>query len=63
MLTGRLRSVWLCDQLQITYTQLRKQPAWWVAYYMAYFDGKGKAEKQTKVKATAPAVPGKRRTV
>lgn len=35
----------ICDALKITYTELRKQPAWWVTQYKYYLAGKNKAEE------------------
>ncbi len=41
-----VRTVWVCDMLGITYSELIKQPAEWVNMYIVYLEGKSKAEKQ-----------------
>lgn len=42
----------LCDMLKIPYTELQKQPRWFVKDYPAYMEGKNKAEKALSDKKT-----------
>jgi len=54
LLDDEIQLVAICDALQITYTELLTQPAWWVNIYQAYLVGKNKAQQEHARKANRP---------